>query len=302
MSAEATSPHLAARAALAGDAMAFVAAVAFSMKAILAKMAFRYGVDPTTLLAARMLGAAPFFGLVLWRLGPAPLRRGDLWALLGLGLLGYHAAALLDFLGLQHISAGLERLVLYVHPTLVVLIGALARRERVRRIELVSLAVCYAGLSVAVAADLRFGRPEDVARGVALVVASALCYAIYLVAGDHLGRRLGMRRISAASSIISAFTLGAQTALTRPVGEVLSWPAPVWGLWAALVGVSTLLPVLLLAGAITRVGPGRAATVGMVGPVAAALLGWAILGEPLSALQLVGGLIVLLGLWLARTR
>ena len=285
-----------------GDLMALVAAVGFSMKAILAKLAFRYGVDPTTLLAMRLLGAAPLFGLVLWRQGPVPLQRRDLWALLGLGLLGYHAAALLDFLGLIYISAGLERLVLYVHPTLVVLLGALWRRERVRGVEIASLLVCYLGLGVAVAADLRVGEPRQVAIGVALVLGSALCYAVYLLGADQLGRRLGMQRISAASNIVSALTLGTQVALTRPVGAVLDWPAPVWGLLVALVSVSTLLPVLLLASAIGRVGPGRAATVGMVGPVAAALLGWALLGEPLSLMQLVGGAIVVLGLWLARTR
>lgn len=288
------------RADRAGDALALLAAIAFSMKAILAKLAFARGLDPLLLLTARMGLAAPFFAAVWWAPGRPSLSRRD-WLHLGLmGLVGYYGAALLDFYGLLYISAGLERLVLYVHPTLVVLLGALWRRVGLERRTLASLGVCYLGLGLAVLGDLRFGEPREVVTGVALVLMSALLYALYLLGAEALTPRVGALRVGALASLLSGAVLATQTGLSGRWGELAALPPEIWGIILAIALGSTVLPILALAAAIARVGPGRASTVGMVGPVSAAILGWAFLGEPITALQIGGGLVVVLGLWVGR--
>lgn len=286
---------------LEGLLLALGAAVAFSMKSVLARMAYAEGATPVPLLTARLLLAAPFFALVALRGGDGPLPRQELGRLVLLGLLGYYLAALLDFLGLQHISAGLARLVLYVHPTFVVLIGAALRRRAVPLRQLGSMGVCYLGLAMAVSADLSLGDPHEVALGVALVLGGALSYALYLLGTEALAPRVGALRTGAVAALVSAGALALQAGMTGGFHELRAWTGEVWRIALALALLSTVLPVLLLAAAIARVGPARAATVGMIGPFAAALLGWALLGEPITALQVGGGAVVVAGLaWGAR--
>ena len=137
---------------------AVLAAVGFSGKAILVKLAYRYGVDAETLLALRMAFSLPFFLGMAWiGVGRAasPLTPRDWGWLCRLGLLGYYLASYLDFLGLRYISAGLERLILFVYPTLVVLLAALWLGQPLTRRMLGALALCYAGIALALAHDLR---------------------------------------------------------------------------------------------------------------------------------------------------
>jgi drug/metabolite transporter (DMT)-like permease len=284
-----------------GELLALGAAVAFSMKAIFVKLAYAAGAEPMGLLSARMLFAAPIFAVIAWRTAPAGVSRRDVAALCVLGLLGYHAAAALDFAGLQYVSAGLERIVLYVHPTLVVLMtAALGRRAIVGR-ELGGVLLAWTGLVVAVSGDLRFGEADQVALGVGLVLACAVCYAGYLVGAEAIGKRLGTVFVASVATAISAVTLSVQVAATEPA-SLTGLPAAGVGYAAVLAVVSTVVPVALLAAAIHRIGPSRASAIGMIGPTLAAVLGWAVLGEPLSILQLGGGLVVVAGVSLSRPR
>lgn len=282
-----------------GELLAFAAAAAFSMKAILVKLALAHGADPIALLAVRMAWAAPIFVAIAWRARPTAWTWRDAAQIAGLGLLGYHAAAALDFAGLAYVGAGLERVVLYVHPTLVLLFGAAWHRRSVDRRELLGVAIAWSGLVLAVGGDLRAGAPADVLTGVGLVFACAVTYAVYLLGAESVGQRLGTVFVAATATATSAVSLGVQVALLQR-DDVWAMPAPAVGYAALIALVSTALPVVLLAAAIERIGPGRASTVGMVGPTLAALLGWAILGEPLTAAQLAGGVIVAAGVASAR--
>jgi drug/metabolite transporter (DMT)-like permease len=282
-----------------GELLAFGAAVAFSMKAIFVKLAFAVGADPIALLAVRMVIALPIFLVIAWKTAPGWPSRRDAGALLALGLLGYHAAAALDFAGLRYVSAGLERVVLYVHPTLVVLFAAALQGRKPGLKELAGIAIAWSGLALAVGGDIRFGETGDVAKGVGLVLGCAVAYAGYLLGAESLGRRLGAVHTASVATATSALTLSLQVALTQP-GDVLSLSREAVGYAAVLALVSTVLPVLLLAAAILKVGPARASTIGMIGPTLAAILGWAILGEPLTWLHLAGGIVVAVGVALAR--
>ncbi|MFM9880389.1 MAG: DMT family transporter, partial [Burkholderiaceae bacterium] len=184
-------------------ALAVVGAIAFSGKAIIIKLAYRYQVDAVTLIMYRMLFALPLFVAMAWwaSRGKPPLTRRDGLGVLGLGFCGYYLSSFLDFLGLQYVSAGLERLILYLNPMLVVLLGWLLYRRRISRGQTLAMAVSYAGVV------LVFGREVSVqggqvALGAVLVLASAISYAVYLSYSGELVKRLGsLRLVGLATSV-----------------------------------------------------------------------------------------------------
>lgn len=299
-----------------GMVMALLAAVLASGKAVLVKQAYALGAEPVPLLAVRMGLAAPFFLVLLGRLpGPRPAVR-EVAGLVGLGLVGFYVSACLDFAGLVYLSAGLERVVLYLHPTMVLAlawvlgwgtheaVGPAASPPGSARPTagsgLLGIAVAWAGLVLAVAADLPHAG-EGFGLGVTFVLGAALLYAVYLLWVDRWGRRLGIARVASFAQLVSAGALGLHT-LALPAADRGVLAAPVWGYGLALAVFCTVLPSLLLAGAITRLGPARASAAGMVGPVSASLLGAAFLGERLTVLQLAGGAVVVVGVALLRPR
>ena len=269
----------------------------FSGKGVVIKLSYRYGVDPTTLIALRMAFAAPFFALVYaWvaRRSP-PLARGDHLRLIGLGLIGYYASSYLSFLGLEHVSAGLERLILYLNPTLVLLMSAAFLGKRIERLDWMALTVSYCGILLAVWHQLRFDGGR-VAYGSALVFASALFYAMYLVAGGELMRRVGAIRLTAYAMLVSTVAVLVQFALVHPLAT-LNQPAPV--LWLSFINgfVCTVLPTFAIMMAVDRIGAGNAALAGMVGPVSTILVAWVFLGETVGGWQLAGTVLVLTGVY-----
>jgi drug/metabolite transporter (DMT)-like permease len=284
--------------------LVLAAATGFATKAIFVKLAYAYGVDPVTLLALRMLFALAFL-VVFWtatalrRTPPdddrprAPLTRRDVAHLIVLGLLGYWASSLLDFLGLRYISASLERLILFLYPTFVVLLSAALLRRRIDRRSRWALLLSYVGIALVLSHDLRAAQP-NVWLGGALVFASTLTYSLYLVGQGEVVRRLGPRRLSDAVIAVSSVAVLVQFALTRPLAA-LHLPAPVLAYGAAMGLVSTVLPIRWLAAGIERVGAGRAALVSSIGPVLTIALGVIVLGERLTTLQVVGALLVIGG-------
>jgi drug/metabolite transporter (DMT)-like permease len=277
---------------------AVLAAVGFSFKALLVKLAYRYGVDAETLLALRLAFSLPFF-LVLGGIGahraPTGLMPRDWVWLGGLGLFGYYLASYLDFLGLQYISAALERLILFVYPTLVVLLSALWLGQPLTRRTLGALVLCYAGIALAVAHDLRLaGTARDLALGGVLVFGSALSYALYLLGSGKIVGRLGAVRVTAFASTIACGLAIGQFLLLRPLAA-LAQPGPVYALALAMALFSTVLPVWGVAEAIRRLGPGPVALTGSLGPVVTLLLAWLLLDEPLGLAQLTGAALVIAG-------
>jgi drug/metabolite transporter (DMT)-like permease len=287
------------RTRLTGIALVFAAAVGFSTKAILVKLAYRHAVDAVTLLALRMAFSLPFFLIMgLWsgiRSADAALERRDWWVVLGLGLLGYYLASFLDFLGLQYISAGLERLVLFLYPTLVILLSALFFRRRIRPVEIAALILSYAGIVLVVSDPVAGGANRDLALGVALVFGSTLAYALYLVGSGQAIVRFGPARFTAWAMGFACLACMAQFALSHPPAAlVLPWE--VYGLSLAMAVFSTVLPALWMAQGIRRIGASRASLVGGIGPVATLFLAYRFLGETVSAVQIAGSLLVVLGI------
>jgi drug/metabolite transporter (DMT)-like permease len=287
----------------AGLALAIFGAVAFSGKAIIVKLAYRHGVDAVTLIMYRMLFALPLFAALAWwgSRGRAPLTRGDWLAVLGLGFCGYYLASFLDFLGLQYVSASLERLILYLNPTLVLLLGALLFGQRANSRQLGAMAVSYAGIALVFGHELQ-ATGAHVALGAALVFGSAVSYALYLVASGRVVQRIGSVRLTGAASVVACGLCIAQFLLVRPLSAA-AVAEPV--LWLSLLNavLCTFVPILAVMMAIERVGPAMAAQAGMVGPLSTVALGVMLLGEPLNGWIFAGTAAVLAGVWLlARAR
>jgi drug/metabolite transporter (DMT)-like permease len=279
----------------------------FSFKAILVKLAYQAApVDPTTLLALRMLYSAPLFAAMAWWAG----RRGaattltvqDWLAVAGLGFIGYYLSSLLDFLGLQYISVSLERLILFLYPTIVVVLSALFLRRPITRTAAGALVLCYAGIALAFWHDLGIAsdRHATIVGGL-LVFASALGYAVYLVCASGAIARMGSLRFVAWAMISSTVFILAQFALTRPLAA-LAAPRPVQAISLAMAMFSTVLPTWLVAESIRRLGANTASLIGSLGPVFTIGLGVLILDESINALQLVGAAFVLVGVALVTLR
>ena len=294
--------HAAAVAHWPGVALAMAGSIAFSGKAIIVKLAYRYGVDAVTLIMYRMLFALPMFALLAWWAGRGreALTRRDWLVVTGLGFSGYYLASFLDFAGLAYITAGLERLILYLNPTLVLAIGVVVFRRRPSHRQLVALAVSYCGVLVAFGHEVSFQGGGAVV-GAALVFASAISYAIYLVASGEEVKWLGALRLTGLATTVACFFCIAQFFLLRPVAALAVAPEVIW-LSLLNATLCTFAPVLMVMMAIERVGATIAAQTGMVGPMSTIIMGIAILGEPFTGWIVAGTVLVLAGIWLLARR
>jgi drug/metabolite transporter (DMT)-like permease len=284
-----------------GIAFAVVGVLAFSLRPILIKLSYAaHPVSPSTLLFLRMTLSLPFFLLIGgWLRRQEPRLTARDWLNIGLlGFLGYYGASFLDFLGLQYVGAGVGRLILFLFPTLVLLLSFLFLKKTPGGRELAALVVSYAGIALVVSSQ---AAPSSEGRlflfGALLIFGGALLYAIYLVAGSQVVKRVGSMRFTAYSMAISSIPAVLQFALLEPP-SALDLPTVVWGYAIVLATVSTVLPVFLQAEALKRIGANHFALIGAVGPVSVAVTSALGLDEPFTWVQGVGGLLVISGVLL----
>ena len=288
-----------------GVALAVLAAFGFSFKAIFVKLAYATApVDAITLLTLRMSFSLPIvLGVGLWigRDAP-PLARRDWGMLVALGLLGYYGSSILDFIGLQYISAALERLILFVYPTLTVLIGVFFMGKRLERRQVAALVLSYAGIGLAFAHDLKIaGDARAVWLGAAFVFGSALTYALYSAGTELAVRRLGAIRFAALGITVSTVATQLHFVASQPL-SALAQPLPVYLYGAGMAIFSTVLPVFWQSVAIRRIGAARAVLIGTLGPVLTIFFGWVLLDEAISLQQMAGAALVLGGVLMVTRR
>ncbi len=284
-----------------GLVMAAAGSIAFSGKAIIVKLAYRHGVDAVTLVMYRMLFALPMFLAMAWWAGRGQprLTRRDAAGILGLGFSGYYLASFLDFWGLEYISASLERLILYLNPTLVLVLGWLLYGKKISHRQGVGMAISYAGVLLVFGHEAALDGPQA-ALGALLVLGSAVSYALYLSYSGQLVQRLGSLRLAGWATSVACLLCIAQFALLRPLAAA-QVAEPV--LWLSLLNAiaCTVVPVLLVMMAIERIGSGLAAQTGMIGPMSTLAMGVLILGEPFNIWIVGGTALVLAGVfWVTR--
>jgi drug/metabolite transporter (DMT)-like permease len=282
--------------------LAAIAAILFSAKAILAKFLYRHGIDAVTVLALRMLFSVPVFGAVAiyetWRAhrDGTRLTWSECGQIVLLGLVGYYLSSFLDFWGLQYVSASLERLILFLNPSLVLIIGVLFLKRPVLRAQWTAMLVSYFGIVLVFWEGLRLGGTQ-VAFGSALVFGAALAYALYLLGSGALVKRVGSLRLVAYAMCVSTVACVLQFFLLHPT-SMLQQPAAVYGLSTLNALFCTVVPVYLTMFAVARIGPAATAQTAMIGPVSLLFLGWWLLGEHVTLLQLLGTAVVIMGMWL----
>lgn len=290
---------------LIGVALVLVSSVGFSARGVIIKLAYPYGVSAEALLALRMIFSLPGFLLLAWfaRSGAgARLTRPDWGMVLALGFIGYYLSSYLSFLGLQYVPAGFERLLLYLSPTMVVVLSALVLKHPVRRHHMIALAVSYAGILLVFADSVATStEPVTFTIGAGLIFASALTYTVYLIASGTIIPRIGSARFAAYASTVACLLVIAHFLALRPLSELVL-PMPVYGYGLAMAVFSTVLPTWWIAEGIRRLGSNQTAMVSSIGPVSTIALAWLFLGEPVTAIQLGGAVLVLAGVWLVTAK
>ena len=285
-----------------GTILVMLGAIAFSAKALLVKWA--YLIDPTLqaidLMALRMAVALPVYLVIAWWLGRGdhpPLTGRERVHLLIIGLLGYYLASLLDFLSLHHITASLERLVLYLYPTMVILMSAYREGRRIGRAEQIALLVSYVGIAMVAVPDMRLGG-TDVLLGVLLVFGSALSYSLFMVGNGVYVKRLGSKRFTTWSMLIATSAVLLHALIRRSLEAdslVPDWAMEIWIAGLALGLFSTVLASYLLNAGLARIGPSATSMISLIGPVSLLFFAYLFLGEELQESQWLGSLLVLGG-------
>ena len=295
----ASAARAARRSSTVGLVLALLGAVAFSGKAIIVKLAYPYGVDAVTLLMLRMLFALPIFAAMAWwaSRGKAPLARRDWLGVLGLGVSGYYLASFLDFAGLAYISASLERLILYLNPTIVLLLGWALYGRAIRPGQMLGMGISYCGVLLVFGIEAQHGQRSGAAWGALLVFLSAISYAIYLVYSGELVQRLGSVRLVGLATTVACGCCLLQFVLLRPVSSALLLAPEV--LWLSLLNATlcTAAPVLMVMMAVERIGASAASQVGMVGPLSTVLMAAWLLDEPFTLWVLGGTGLVIVGIY-----
>ncbi|MFK7935771.1 MAG: DMT family transporter [Saprospiraceae bacterium] len=281
----------------------FIGAISFSTKAVIVKLAYRYGIDSLSLLTLRMLFSLPFFLVIgylyqRWRKPnqntSVKISRKDWKSIIGLGLAGYYLASYFDFEGLQYITASLERLILFVYPTLVVLISALFFRKKITRPQLFALVLTYIGIGCAFIDKTAAGQSENLTLGAIFVFGSALSYAIYLVGSGQLIPRLGSIRYTSYVMTVACLAVISHNAVLYQL-QVFTFPWEVYALALLMAVIATVLPSFLVSEGIRVIGSSNASIIGSVGPISTIILAYIFLDEQLGWLQIAGTVLVIGG-------
>jgi drug/metabolite transporter (DMT)-like permease len=283
-----------------GALFVFIGAIFFSTKAVIVKLAYRYDVDSISLLALRMLFSLPFY-LLLAHLSNRQakyahiiLSKKDWILILLLGVLGYYLASLFGFLGLQYITASLERLILFSYPTLVLLIGVIFLKEPVQRNQIIALFFTYTGIITAFSGSFIGGQNENIYLGGVLIFFSALCYAIYLVGSGYLLPKIGTLKFTSLAMSTAAVAVIIHHGLSHQ-WALFHFPMEVYILGAMVAILATVIPSLLISEGIRIIGSGNSSIIGSVGPVSTIVLAYIFLDEVLNWIQWVGTLLVISG-------
>ena len=280
-----------------GIVLTLLGAALFSTKAVFVKLAYDYDVAPISLLGLRMAFSLPFFlGIGLYQARntrpDVPMDARAYVIASAVGLIGYYVASFMDFAGLRYLSAGMERIILFVYPTIVLVAQRLLFGTATTRMQWVATVVSYCGILVAFSdGDLSSG--SDFWRGAALVFVSAVAYSAYVIGSGRMTPRYGTIRFTTVAMVAAAVGVLTHVYLS---GATLFGLAPEVYAYAVVIAiVCTVIPTYLVADGIKHAGAGDAAIVGAVGPVVTIGLEYALLPERLTPLQLFGGALVIAG-------
>lgn len=289
------------RSFLAGLCLVLLGAFGFSAKSILVKLAYAAApeLDAIALMALRMLFSLPIFLLAAaWhnrKTQPRPLRRKEWLAVILLGLDGYYLASCLDFYGLQYVSAGLERIILFLYPTFVVLFSAFAFGREITRFMAAALALTYSGMMLVFVEHVSLAAP-DLWLGSSLVLGSAVAFAGFTLGSGVMVHRIGSSRFTAYTMSVAGIATLIHFVLERGFAFT-GFPDKVYGLALTMTVFSTVLPAFFMNAGIRRIGADAASVVSTIGPIATLVMAFLVLDEAVTPLQSAGTCLVLSGVY-----
>jgi drug/metabolite transporter (DMT)-like permease len=291
-----------------GFIIAFIGAVLFSTKAVIVKKAFAdIRVDALSLLALRMVCSLPFYLFAFWlaqqKQNVLPLTKKQWINVVALGLFGYYLSSYFDFVGLQYISAGLERLILFLYPTFVVIINAVYFKQKITKLQATALMLTYAGIATAFLGELSL----DVSnpgffKGSLLVFICAITFSIYLAGSGRMVPAIGATRFTAYAMLAATAGVFVHFIAQGNWDVFKNSGTDVWGYGLLLAVAATVLPSFLIAAAMKKIGANNVAIVSCIGPVSTILQAHFVLGEKIFAVQLIGTALVVAGVLLASWR
>ena len=294
------------RQVIIGCSFVLLAAFGFSTKSILVKLAYGYShqLDAITLMLLRMAISLPFFLIVaLWSARKSartnntePLKIKEKLMIFGLGILGYYLSSLLDFEGLAHISAGLERLILFLYPTFVVILTAAIYRKAINRHQTLALVLSYAGMILVFIDNMMETISPSLFVGSTLVASSALTFALFMIGSGVLIKQIGSTRFTAYSMTTACIVTGLHFVVLHGTYP-LNLPSSVYILALIMAIFATVIPAFLMNAGIQRIGASSASIISSAGPIATLILAFFLLDETLTITQLAGTTLVLIGVY-----
>lgn len=283
-----------------GVMMVLLGAICFSTKGVFAKLAYLQGAKALDILFLRMLFALPFYIVIYFketRKRKLEISKSNYYNILLIGIIGYYLAALFDFIGLQYISANLERIVIFTYPTFVLILGYIFYKRNVSRIQLISIFLCYLGILVSFMSDIKYLDFKNGIVGIGFVLLSSLTYAFYLVRSDSIIKSIGTLRFTCLSMIVSCFAVLLHHVIFNGI-HMFSYNATIYFLGVVIAIVSTVLPSFLMTYGISLIGSSNMSIVASFGPIATMFLAYFFLNEKITLLHCIGTLLVLVGVYL----
>ncbi len=285
---------------LVGVLLVVIGSICFAGKAVLVKYNYlHYHVDTVSLLALRMLFSAPFYLIILYfqnrKQSEVPKLTGKQWVwMLFIGLVGYYLAAFFDFWGLNYITASVERLILFIYPTMVVILSAIFLKKPIHKIQYLALIITYMGVAFAFVPDLRVGMQKDLIFGSILIFLSALTYAIYLIGSGEMIPKVGALRFTCYAMLISTAMIIIHYSISVG-GNLLGYQSAVYWLSIGMAVFTTVIPSFMISEGIKRIGSGNTSIIASIGPIATIIMANIFLNEIINSWQIVGTFIVLGG-------
>lgn len=278
-------------------------AVFFSTKAIFVKLAFQSThVDAITLLSLRMLFSLPFYLFAAWlsskKENQKPLSTRDWWLIVAMGILGYYLSSLFDFIGLQYVSAGLERLILFLYPTFAVLINTFYFKSRLSRVQIIALVLTYLGIGIAYFGELKLDTSNPkFFFGSFMIFLCAITYSFYLVGTGRMVNRVGVTRYTAYAMLAATAGIFINFLVTHKIQEI-PFSTGLVGYGIALAIIATVLPSFMMSNAMKRIGSNNVSIITSIGPVSTILQAHLFLGEHIIPAQIIGTALVISGVLL----
>lgn len=287
---------------LSGTVLALLGALLFSTKAIFVKLAYQHEVDSSTLLLFRMLMALPFYLFMIFRdYGRSAPQWKKIpprywWALVASSFLGYYLSSLLDFMGLQYIDASIERLILFIYPTIIALLSFLVFKERLRKLQVFALIVSYLGLVFVFGEHLsHISLSQTFWKGALLIFLCAFTFAVFLVINQWVIPEFGARAFTSLSMTLACFFVIIHFLVEHH--SHIQWPGA-WQVYLyslAMATLATIIPSYFVNTAIHQIGATRVGILSSVGPISTIALAYWLLDERLSGNQVIGALFIIVG-------